>query len=166
EEGSELNLPGAEPVLFLALVQREFEQTYTQCDRAETDEIHGRTPFHSRLNLWWVFDHTVREKERQQAERQIDEENPVPVVVVGKPATERRADGRSHDHGHAIQSEGLPAFLDGESVGKNRLLTRSQSSAAKALQNTRQNQSRQRGSKAAQQRTGREHHNADHVEAL
>ena len=126
----------------------------------------GDRPLHARLHLRRIFDHAVGEKERQQAERKVDEEDPVPVVVVGDPAAERGADGRSDDDGHAVEREGLAAFFDGEGVGEDRLFAGGESAAAETLQDAREDEQRERGRETAEQRADREHHHAGHVEAL
>ena len=41
------------------------------------------------------------------ADRHVDEENPVPRIIVGDPAAERRTDRRRDDHGDAVERESL-----------------------------------------------------------
>ena len=96
-----------------------------------------------------IFHQTAGEEEREQADRQVDKEDPVPVEVVGNPAAQRGTDGGCDDHGHAVNSESLAALLGGEGVGQNGLFGRLQSSAARALQDARDNEPRQSGRDAA-----------------
>ncbi len=81
-----------------------------------------------------IFDHAVGQVEGEQADGQVDEEDPVPVEVVGDPAAQGGADGRCEDDGHAVGGKGLPALLDGEGVGENGLLAGGEAASAEALQ--------------------------------
>jgi hypothetical protein len=89
----------------------------------EIDLLMLRSRFKSD-ELGRIFDHAVRQEEREQADGQVDEEDPVPVEVVGDPAAERGADGRREDNGHAIDGKGLPALLNGEGIGEDGLFAR------------------------------------------
>ena len=99
-----------------------------------------------------IFHQAVRQEERQHADRQIDEEDPVPVVVVGDPAAERGADGGRHHDGHAVHREGHAAFFRRKRIGQDGLFGRLQTSAAGALQDAGDDEHRQAGRDAAQKR--------------
>ena len=90
--------------------------------------------FAAALEVGRVFDHAVGEIEREQADGDVDEEDPVPVEVVGDPAAEGGADGGRDDDGHAVDGEGLAALFDGEGVGEDGLLAGGEAAAAGALQ--------------------------------
>ena len=81
-----------------------------------------------------ILDHAVGEPEREYADWNGDEEDPVPGEVVGDPAAEGGADGGSDDDRHAIDREGLAALVDGEGVSQNGLLAGCEASAACSLQ--------------------------------
>ncbi len=114
----------------------------------------------------WVFDHAVGEIEREQADGDVDEEDPVPVEVVGDPAAEGGADGGSDDDGHAVDGEGLAALFDGEGVGEDGLFAGGEAAAAGALQDARDDEKWQSVSDAAEQGADGEQSDAGHVEAL
>ena len=125
----------AEPVLLLALVEHELQAADADRDQAEAHEVDlGSLALLLRFQIRRVFDHAVAQVERQQADGQVDEEDPVPVEVVGDPAAERGADGRRDDDGHAVDGEGLAALFDGEGVGEDGLLAGREAAAAEALQ--------------------------------
>ena len=73
-------------------------------------------------------------------DRPVDQEAPVPGIIVRQPAAERRPDHRSHDHGNAEQREGLAALLWREGVRQDRLRDRHHAAAAEALQDAKQQQ--------------------------
>ncbi len=134
----------------LPLVEREFEQADADADGEQADEIHGVAALGARDQFGWVFDHAVREIQRDQADGQVDEKDPMPVVVISDPAAKRRTDRRCDDDRDAVQSKGLPAFLDRKSVGKDGLFAGRQATTAQPLQNSRTDQQRQRRCQAAE----------------
>src|ERR1039458_5528994 len=168
EDGGEADHGIAEPVLFLALVQRELEQADADGDQSEAHEVDLQAlgVAFARLQERRVLHHAVAQVERQQADRDIDEEDPVPVEVVGDPAAEGRADGRRHHYRHAVERERLAAFFNGERVRQDGLFAGGQAAAAEALQYARHNQQRQRLRQPAQHGAGGKHRHAGHVEAL
>ena len=165
-DGDEADHGVAEPVFFLAFIEEKLHAADAGCDEGEAGEIDGEFDFHALLHLRWVFDHLVREPEREDADGDVDEEDPVPVVVIGDPATERGADGGGDDDGHAVECEGLAAIGDGEGIGEDGLLRRGEAAAAEALQDARKDEQRQRGCEAAEQRAEGEDRDAGHVKAL
>ena len=108
----------------------------------------------------------VHQEEREDAERHVDEKNPVPGIVVGDPAADRRADGRRHDHGDAVDGEGLRTLPRREGIGQHGLFAGRHAAAAQALQNAENDQGGETGCEPAQQRRDREQRDAEHVEAL
>ena len=114
----------------------------------------------------WIFDHAVRQEEREQAEGDVDEEDPVPVEVVGDPSAQGGANGRSDDNSHTVDGEGLPSFFYGEGVCKDGLLAGSEAAAACSLQDARDDQERKGVGDAAEKGAACKHDDAGHVEAL
>ena len=113
-----------------------------------------------------LLDQPLDEHERKNAERHIDEENPVPGIIVRDPAADGRADGRGHDDRNAVDREGLRALPQRERIGQHRLLAGRHAAAAKSLQDAEHDQRGKAGGKPAQQRRYREQRDADHVETL
>ncbi len=83
------------------------------------------------------MDEAVGEEEREQADGDVDEEDPAPVVVVGDPAAEHGADGGRGDDGDGVEGEGGGAFGGREGVDEDGLLDRGEAAAADALQDAR-----------------------------
>jgi len=127
---------GAEPVFFLAFIEEELEATDAAGDEGETGEVDlGAAGFDDALfEVWWVFDHAGAEPHGKESDGEIDEEDPMPVEVVGDPAAEGGADGGGDDDGHAVDGEGLATLFNGEGVGEDGLLGGSEAAAAGALQ--------------------------------
>jgi hypothetical protein len=106
------------------------------------------------------------QRERQQAHRQIHEEDPVPRVVVGDPAADHRADGGCCHHRQAVDRERHRALGLRKGVGEHALLHRRQASAAEALNHAENQEHGQRGRETAHQRAGREQRHAAHIKTL
>ncbi len=79
------------------------------------------------------MDEAVGEEEGEQADGDVDEEDPAPVVVVGDPAAEDGADGGCGDDGDGVESEGRGAFGGREGVDEDGLLDGREAAAADAL---------------------------------
>ena len=157
-----------EPVFFLALVEEELEEPDAGGDEGETCEVDlGFASFDAALLLdGRVFDDAVGEPEREEADGDIDEEDPVPVEVVGDPAAEGGADGWGDDDGHAVDGEGLAALFNGEGVCEDGLFGRCEAAAAGALQDAGDDEGAERGGDAAEEGADGEHGHAGHVETL
>ncbi len=129
-----------EPVLFLAFVEDKLQAAHADRHQAEAHSV-DRIGFGSFLHqVGWIFHHPVAEQQRNDADGQVDKEDPVPVEVIGDPAAQGGSDrGRGHDC-HPIQGESLSALFHRKRIRKNRLLAGGQPTAAQPLQDARQNQ--------------------------
>ena len=74
----------------------------------------------------------------EDAERQIDEEHPVPGIGLGQPGAERRAHDRAHHHAHAPDRHRLGALMQRVGIQHHRLRQRHQGRAEHALQQAEQ----------------------------
>src|ERR1700678_3999975 len=168
EDGEGADHGVAEPVFLLAFVEGELEAPDAESDKAETHEVDLEMLglLAAALEVRRVFDHAVGEPEGEYADGDVDEEDPVPVEVVGDPAAEGGADGRCDDDSHAVDGEGLTAFFDGEGVGEDGLLAGCEAASACALEDARDDEKRESVGDAAEERADGEEGNADHVEAL
>jgi hypothetical protein len=77
--------------------------------------------------------HALREQERDNTDGDVDEEDPVPAVVIGDPSAKRGPNRRRHDHGHPIDCESHIALCGRKDVGEDGLLAWSKSATAKPL---------------------------------
>ena len=112
------------------------------------------------------MDEAVGEEEGEQADGDVDEEDPAPVVVVGDPAAEDGADGGRGDDGDGVEREGRGSFGGREGVDEDGLLDGSEAAAADALQDAGEKHDVERGSDAAEERCDGEEGDAGHVVVL
>jgi hypothetical protein len=91
--------------------------------------------------------------DRHDAERQIDEEHPAPIVDVGQIAAERRAQDRPDHHAHPPDRHGRAALLDRIEVEHGRLRQRHQRRPERALQESEHHHLGERFGEPAQHRS-------------
>ena len=104
--------------------------------------------------------------EGEDSDRHVDEEDPVPGIVVGDVAAEGWADRGGKDDGHSVHGKAHSALLRRKGVGENRLLARTEAATTSTLQDAEKDQHRQGGGESAEQRTEGEEKDASHVKAL
>src|SRR5664280_1957856 len=129
-----------EPILFLSLVEHDLERPNGDDEQAEAPVVNANAALANRGEIRRVFDHAVGEVERQDAHRNVEEEDPTPTVVVHDPATHGGAEHWRHDHCHAINSKSHAAFFRRKGVRENGLLAWLQPAASRALNNAKENQ--------------------------
>ena len=105
-------------------------------------------------------------EEAEQTDRDIDEEDPAPGVVVGDPSAQRGTDDRSNDHAHTVNGHGHALFGAGKALDQDGLRDRLQSAAASTLQHPEQHQQRQAGGHAAKKGADDEDEHAGHEKLL
>ena len=93
-----------------------------------------------------IVNQAVDQNEGQDADRDIDEEDPAPGIVVGDPTAQGGADGGGKDGDDAIEGKGLAALLGFEGVGHDGLRHGLHASAAEALNDAADEQDGQRWS--------------------
>src|SRR5208337_4871281 len=107
----------------------------------------------------WIVDNLLRQKQRDDADWNIDKEDPMPIEVFSDPSSQGRTDCRRYNNGHAVDREAHIALLGCKCVGEDRLFTRPETSASKALHYTKNNQHRKAGGQSAEHRTqGEQNH--------
>ena len=167
EEGDEV---GGEPVVFLAFVEDELERAEGEAEETEAEEVELDAAllrfFDLLLDPGRIFDDARGEEEREEADGDVEEEDPAPVEVVGDVAAEGGADGGCAHDGEAIHGEGLAALCGREGVGEDGLLGGCEAAAADALQDAAEDEDRQRRGEAAHRGADAEERDADHVELL
>ena len=100
------------------------------------------------------------------ADRQVDQEHPVPGVIVGQPGAERRAHDRPQHHADAPDRHGAAALLGRIGVEQHRLRQRHQRGAGHALQQAEQHDLLDVLRQRAQQRGDGEAGDADDEQLL
>jgi hypothetical protein len=151
---------------FSSRIEDDLQQAEADHDQGETDVVHLNAFALAAAQPRWIFHDDGGEEEGEQADGNVDKEDPTPVVVVGDPAAERRADGRGHDHGHAENGEGLTTLFGREGIGQDGLLAGAHAASASALQDTEEDEHGQCGRESTQARRDGEHHDAGHVETF
>ena len=128
-----------EPIFDLAAVERYFETGRRKRHESNTDAIDTQLaigPHAGPLGFKGgrIVHQPAAQEQRQQPDRNVDEEDPAPAVVVGEPAPQHGSDRRrSHDHDR-IQSKRGRAFCRGKCIDQNGLRNRGQTAASEALQ--------------------------------
>src|SRR4029077_5703867 len=113
-----------------------------------------------------VLDQTRGQQQRQDPDRNVDEENPAPGVVVGNPPAEGGSNRGPHHHRNSVYGKSHSTFGGREGIRENGLLTRLQTAAADSLQNPENNEGGKVGRKTAQKGTHGEQGDAAHIKAL
>ncbi len=121
---------------------------------------------HLALELRRIGEQAAGEDQRDDANGNVDEENPAPAPMVGDPAAQGRTDRRGRYNGHAVESESGCAFRRRKSIHQDGLLYRSESAAADSLQDAKKDQGAEAGGEPAQQGTHGERRDANHVVAF
>ena len=108
----------------------------------------------------------MRHQHGDDADRQVDVEDPAPGVAVGDPAAEGRADRRADHHAEAEEAVGEPQLLGREGLDQDRLRGREHGAAAGALDEAEDHQLPEVGGVAAEERgDGEQDQRADEVVA-
>ena len=157
-DGERENEMRPEPVVLLPLVEHDLQGAHAEGEQTHADVVDLYSRARGALHPGRIFDQAIDQKQCQDADRQVDEENPAPGVVVRDPAAQRGPDRRRDDRGDAIEREGQPALLRRKSVRQDRLRHGLQSAAARALQDAKKNDRPQTGRDSAQQGAQREDH--------
>jgi hypothetical protein len=119
EQRLDHDLGVAEPVERFTSVQHHLQCPDGQAEQREAEQVEASGMIDRRLV------HKRRQPEPgQQAERQVDVEDPAPVVVLGQPATERRPEYGPDHHAHAPHRHGRPVPLARVGVQEHRLRQR------------------------------------------
>jgi hypothetical protein len=118
--------------------------------KAEAEVVHFEEAGAVGLDPRGIFNEARDEEEGEDADGDVDVEDPAPGEVVGDPAAEGGADGRGENGDEAVESEGLAALLGLEGVGHDGLGHGLQAAAAGSLKDAEEKQHGQRKSRAAE----------------
>ena len=157
---------GAEPVVFLSLVEHDLEGADGDDEQAEAPVVDAFFTLADFGEVGRVFDQAVGEDEGDDADRDIEEEDPTPGIVVDDPAADGGTEDGRGDDGDSIDGEGHAAFLRREGVGEDGLLAGLESAAGCALKDSKEDEHAKSGGDAAEKRCDGEKKDAGHVKAL
>ena len=158
------NEGGAEPVVFLAFVEHDLEGGDEEDEKAESPVVDAFALFAAFGEVGRVFDEALGEDEGEDADGDVEKEQPAPAGVVDDPAADGGAEGGSEDDGHAVDGEGHAAFLGREGVGEDGLLAGLEASAGQALEDAEEDEHGEGRGESAEQRGESEEGDAAHVE--
>ena len=150
QECEELDEAGREPVVLFALVEHDLEAAHGDGEEGQAHVVHVAQPGAVGLDPRRILDHAGDQDEGQNADGNVDEEDPAPGEVVGDPAAERGADGGREHGDQAVKGKGLAALLRLKGVGHDGLGHGLHAAAARALNDAEDEQHGQRGRRAAQ----------------
>jgi hypothetical protein len=153
-----------EPVDLLAAVEHDLGGGEPQGHQAEADVVDAALP--PRPDVRRILDDGVDEEGGQDADREVDEEDPAPGVVVGDPPAEGRAEDRRHDDAHGKRRHGRAPPGGLEALHEDRLRDRLEGPAAQPLEDPRHDQHAEAGGPSAEGGGQREEARADHQDAL
>ncbi len=118
---------------------------------------------------WWVSVLGMKrshDQDAQDADRQVDQEHPAPVVIVGQPAAEHRPEDRPDHHAAAEQRHRLAVLFARVDVEQGRLGERHDERAADALERAEQHHLAKRRRRRAQHRGDGEQHDRNQQQPL
>ena len=111
DDGQRDDEAGAEPVVFLALVEHDLEGADGDDEKAESPVVDAFAALADFGEVGRVFDQAVGEIERDDADGDVEEEDPAPGVVVDDPAADGGAEDGGGDDGDSVDGEGHAALL-------------------------------------------------------
>ena len=142
------------------------QRTHGNDEKREADVVECEEIFLIGLGVGRIFNEPLREKEGQDADGNIDIEDPVPRVVVGNPSAERWADGGRENCDQSIERESEAALRRLERIRHDGLRHWLQAATAEALEDAKEQKQSEGGSNAAKKRTDGKNDNAEHEEIL
>ncbi len=155
---------GAEPVVFLPLVEDDLQAAGPEDQEAEADVVEGTDL--GVFDVRRIVDEAGDHQHRQQTHGNIDVEGVAPTESVREPAAQRGAQHRGDDDAEAIGRHGHGALFDREAFEQDGLRERLQRAATGPLEDASQQDDAQRGSRSAEERGDREDDDAAQQEAF
>src|SRR6185312_79124 len=99
-----------EPISLLAAIEDDLQAAQAQSHETEARPVHRRLLAGVAAGRA-LMDQAAHQGEDPEADRNVDEEDPAPIVTVSDPTAERRTDCRSNDGGDAVDCRGHAPFL-------------------------------------------------------
>src|SRR5262249_26353390 len=95
-----------EPVFFLSFVEHDLQAADAEGEQADAPVVDGAG---AALDVRRIEDKDRSKKDRQDANRHVDVEDPAPAVAVSKPAAEDGAEHGSDDDAESPEAHGFAA---------------------------------------------------------
>ncbi len=155
------DLGGIEPADLLAAIEHQLQRADADRERDEAE------PVEASFRVLGSLVHEDHEADHgEDADRQVDEEHPVPAVVIGEPGAQGRPHDRPEHHADAPDSHGRAALLGRIGIEHDGLRERHQRRAERALQQAEADHLHDRLRESAQDRGHGEPGRANNEQAL
>ena len=125
---------GGEPSVLFALVEHNLQAAHGQGEEGQSHVVHVAQARRIGLDPRRIVNEAGDEDEGQDADGNVDEENPAPGEIVSDIAAERGADGGSEHGDQAVEREGLPALVGLKGISHDGLRHGLHAAAERALQ--------------------------------
>src|SRR6185437_9200181 len=140
-----------EPVVLLAFVKDNLERGNADGKQTDAPIIN---PCCWTSNVWRIEDVPRDENQSNDADRQIDKEDPAPGIVRGQPSAEHGCDDGRNDDAYAPKGHGVSALLARKGFQHDGPCSGLERTSCQPLQHPENNQRRQSRSKTAQNAGG------------
>src|SRR6185437_8322729 len=141
------NEVGAEPIVALAFVEDDLKKSEADAEEGDANVIDPETQF---LHVGRILNQHRGHQDRQDADGNVDEENPAPGETVGDPAAKCGTDRRRHDDAHAVDGHGHALFFARETIDENCLRDWLKTASSGALDDAKENEHGQTWREAAE----------------
>src|SRR6185312_10212841 len=130
----------SKPVVFLPFVQEHLQAANAESEHRYSDVIHTDSGAFDPSKKWRILDQSIGQVNGQNSNRDLDEKDPSPGIIVCDPSAQHRSDGRSKHGGDAVECKGQSALFRRETVVQNCLRHRLEPAAADTLDGPEQQQ--------------------------
>ena len=167
EDSEEANKIRGEPVFALALVQDDLHAAEAEADEAKANVVDAKAFLQvDAFHVWRIGDEEVGERQGNQANWNVDVEDPAPGIIVCNETAEPGTDGGRDDDGDSVHGESHAALRNGKCVVEDGLLAGLQAATTDTLEDAENHQHAEAGGESAEERADGENGDANHVEAL
>src|ERR1700693_864244 len=124
----------SEQIVALAFVEDDLQEAEAYAEKCQADVVDVQaTLIFLAGEMGRIGDEHGSENDGEQADGNIDEENPAPSVIVGDPSAEGGTDDWRDDHAHTVNGHGHALFCARETFDQDGLRDGLQSAAARSL---------------------------------
>jgi len=155
---------GTEPVRLLAFVEDELEGAEPKGHEGESEVVDGAGEFASDVRR--VFDEGGGKEKGEDADGEVDVEDPAPGVAVGDPTTEGGADDGRDDDADAVDGHGGTVFAGRKAFEEDGLGEGLHASATDALENAGEDEHRHVDGESAEEGSRGEEDDGKQKQAL
>ncbi len=162
------NIARAEPILALAGVEQNLQRSQAEGEQADAPEIDAGIAL--ALEVRRIVDEARHHHQREDADGNVEVEDPAPGVVVGDPAAEGGADDGRDDDAESVGGHRLAVFLLREGLQQDGLGEGLQTASGEPLQDAEDDELGETAGHAAEQGsngesgdTGQQHSAASEV---